>query len=200
MTVRAVALCFLASLALPSAQARSLPQTVQYPSCLCGADFNRDGRADRGAVSSDQGATFVHLWLSGKSEPVRLRVGKSTIGVFALDVDRDGNTDLVALKANLQTRVWLNDGHGEFVRRSRHDSRVSFESGMAPGQYQPPADLLCPSSREDGMNVPCVASAPVHASSEQSEARGPESGDPDIEDSFLDTTHPRGPPAVSCAV
>src|SRR5258708_5418723 len=97
------ALILLACLAAPSAaHADYLPPTVQRPSCLCGADFNGDGLADRGSISSLQGSAFIHIALSGESEPQPLRAGRGIVDVLALDIDRDGDTDLVALRTNLR--------------------------------------------------------------------------------------------------
>jgi hypothetical protein len=189
------ALIFLAALA-GSPSARAASGAMQHPSCFCGADFNRDGFADRGTISSQQGSAFIHLLLSGKRKPLSLRVGRAILGVLAFDVDRDGNTDLVALKANLRVRVWLNDGHGRFVRRSRSELGISLGNTIGPGNVPEAAAFCSCSVHEDGANVQRATRALAAFGPEPGEAKTFASGNLAIEDTFLTAIHPRGPPPI----
>jgi hypothetical protein len=186
-------LIFLAVLvASPSAIAAS--GTVQHPSCFCGADFNRDGFTDGGTISSHLGSTFVRISLSGRRKPLSLRVGKAILGVLAFDVDRDGNTDLVALKSNLRVHVWLNDGHGKFVRRSRSELGISLSNTIGPGNVPEAAAFCSCSVHEDGANVPRATRPLAAFGPEPGEASPLTSSDLAIKDTFLAAIHPRGPP------
>ena len=193
LTAAVPALVFLAALAgSPTAFAAS--GDVQHPSCFCRADFNSDGFADRGTISFHLGSTFVHLSLSGKRKPLSFRLGKAILGVLALDVDRDGNTDLVALKSNLRVRVWLNDGHGKFVRRSQSQLGISQGNTIGPGNVPESAAFCSCSIHEDGANVPRAARALADFDPEPGEATTFASSNLVIEDAFLAAIHPRGPP------
>jgi hypothetical protein len=189
------ALLLLAGLAFPRVAAAGIHHrtlALQRPSCLCGADFNRDGRADQGSISSRAGAAFINLSLSGHDHPLSLRAGKGVVDVLAFDVDRDGDTDLVALKSNLRARVWLNNGRGEFVRRKQSASGVG-SGGPAIAGHSQPSGACCSFENEndDGgvLAVSHIASAPQSA-----EVHDLRSVELSVEAPFLASLRPRGPP------
>jgi hypothetical protein len=76
------------------------------------ADFDGDRRPDAGTVV----AAGVQLRLSGFRQDRLLAVPEQIFGLIAVDIDRDGDVDLVANLAHGGVIVWLNDGHGRFDR------------------------------------------------------------------------------------
>jgi hypothetical protein len=195
LPVAVPALIFLAAWA-GSPAAMAAAGAVQHPSCFCGADFNRDGFSDRGTISSHQSSAFIHLWWSGKRQPLSLHLGRAILGVLAFDVDRDGDTDLVALKANLRVRVWLNDGHGRFVRRRQSELGISLGNAIGPGNVPEAAAFCSCPVHEDGPNIPRATRALAAFGPEPGEAYAFASGDLAIEDTFPAAIHPRGPPSI----
>jgi hypothetical protein len=188
-------LLFLTGAAYPAAaSAATHPITLRHPFCYCAADFNRDGLADRGSISSQQGSTFIHLALSGRREPLRLHAGKGVVNVLAFDIDRDGDTDLVALKTDLRIRVWLNNGHGEFVRRNQPDPSISFGSKLLTGDSQQ-TGVCCSSAYDDGVSLAGYART-NSIGPEPSETHGIKSIERPTTDPFLTSIHLRGPPSI----
>ena len=175
------------------ARAATHPRGPRHPSYFCGVDVCPGGSADRGSISSRQGSTFTHLSLSVSSEPLSFHVGKGVVNVLAFDVDRDGDTDLVALRKDLRVRVWLNNGHGKFVRRNRPGLSISFGSKLLTRDSQQVGAFCWSSSYDDGASlVGCARTSAIAADS--SETRGLESSERPTTDPFLALIHPRGPP------
>ena len=189
------ALVFLAgSVGAPAASAAS--RAVDRPSLLfCSADFNPDGLAGRATLSSVQGSTYVHFSSPGKSKPLSLRVGKRILGV--LTFDRDGNTDVVALKTDLRVRVWLSDGHGRFVRQNQFGPGIA-RGKLSPSDEQEPA-LCCSSIREDGANLPRVTRDLAADGPQLARSQALASSQHVVEDAFFTAIHPRGPPLLPLA-
>ena len=100
---------------LPYAPSVSTP--ISHPITLYRVDFNRDGLADCGTILRVHNSTIIAVSLSGENRTRRIRVEERLAGVVAVDVDHDGNTDLLALDDHLRVLVWLNNGKGRFVRR-----------------------------------------------------------------------------------
>ena len=106
----------------PSPSLSNVPATSaatpgRHPTPLRRVDFNRDGFADRGTILRVHSSTIIAVSLSGENKTGRIRVEERLTGVVAVDVDYDGDTDLLALDDHLRVLVWLNNGKGRFIRR-----------------------------------------------------------------------------------
>jgi hypothetical protein len=75
------------------------------------ADFNQDGSPDW--VRSDRTVVSVALSPLVTSAVTLDHVGP-VVGLFAVDMDRDGDTDLLTLTLAGRLRIWRNDGRGHF--------------------------------------------------------------------------------------
>ena len=187
------ALLFMSALLYPpSAAAAVHPGLLRHPSCLCGADFNRDGLSDQASISFRKDAAFIQLSLSGESHPLRLRAGKGVLNVVAFDIDRDGDADIVALTTNLRLRIWLNNGQGQFVRRN------GPEKTIAPSRERLTRDpgssgAFCGSSPNDDAGL-LGRAGPVTARPEPSQAGACEPAQRPAKDASLASIHPRAPP------
>jgi hypothetical protein len=186
---RAVACAFLLIcpvwLALPAAAAAQSVTT----------DVNADGLPDR----IDRGAspTEIVVWLSNGRPHQRLRAAQPILDFAVADVDRDGDSDLVATTFGslpFEVHVWTNAGHGRFVPRPR-DSLP--HSGLAHRRLGlPGSDVEQPVLWGDGgRSVVLPASVPT---------RCPSIAEPlaaaDVCVSFRvtqDRPTPRGPPSLS---
>lgn len=121
-----------------------------------------------------------------------LHAGRGVVNVLAFDIDRDGDTDLVELKADLRIRVWLNNGRGEFVRRNRPDLRISFGSKLLTRDSEQTGSC-CSSAYDDGASLAGYART-TSIGPELSASHGFESSERPATDPFLTSIHPRGPP------
>ena len=176
-----------------SAGAAVHPMSFRYPSCFCRADFNRDGLLDGGSILLQQGSTFIHLSLSGKRESVSLRAGKGVVNVVAVDIDGDGYADLVALRTDLRIKVWLNNRHGNFVRRSQaHWIIFSRRKSLTRDSQQANA-FCCSFPTNDGARL-AGYSRITFTGPGLSYGSDFESGKRSAADPFLALIHPRGPP------
>ncbi len=99
---------------------------------LITADFDNDHRPD-GAVLFKGGrlhgqSTFrieLHV-TSDRNQELVFESTETALTISAIDVNRDGNVDIVVERAFTHDRllVWLNDGHGSF-RKTKIDEFVS---------------------------------------------------------------------------
>jgi len=55
------------------------------------------------------------------------------VAVIAVDIDADGDLDVVASDRTLQLHVWVNDGAGHFTRREPTRSTTWHATPTAPG-------------------------------------------------------------------
>ncbi|MGH9429469.1 MAG: hypothetical protein ACRD2L_24550 [Terriglobia bacterium] len=100
------------STSLPTTGAATLQETVTQ------ADFNSDGIADNvRLVDEDFNRAQIQIFVSGLSRSNRIVLDEKIVRVVAIDVDRDGDSDLVALTRAPCLLVWLNDGRGHFFPR-----------------------------------------------------------------------------------
>jgi VCBS repeat protein len=106
-----------------------LPQQVTV-------DFNGDGRSDFALIRTTPDSSYVTIGLTGSNDGVILNT--RVVGLTALDIDHDGDIDLVAVTPSGQLIIWLNDGRGRFVpQEASHTDRMSatttFRDTMAGG-------------------------------------------------------------------
>jgi hypothetical protein len=95
---------------------------------VAAADFDGDNQPD-GAVLVDGGwgpsqtrFRTIELHFTGRrNTDLSFESNETTLAISALDVNRDGATDIVLEQALTHKRlqVWLNDGHGDF-----HNGRI----------------------------------------------------------------------------
>src|SRR3954471_15205384 len=79
------------------------------------ADLDRDGRSDEVSVWPDA----VRVAVSARASIALLNVWATTVAV--VDIDADGDQDLVAAEVGGTLALWRNDGAGAFSRiRPRH--------------------------------------------------------------------------------
>ena len=102
---------------------RALPQRAQ-------GDFDGDGRPDVALIETGAGSSHVSIRLSGSSDVVNL---SATVGsLIAVDIDGDGDLDLVAAAPSGQVMAWLNDGYGHFtLKKAGRSPGVSLETIFA---------------------------------------------------------------------
>jgi hypothetical protein len=149
--------------------------------------------AQTSAAVMREGSTFVCLSLSVKSEPLKFRARKGVIGVLVLDVDHDGYTDVVTLRRNSRVHVWLNNGHGGFVRRSRNDSRASSGNRFRSGDTQQTGAYCWPPSNDEAIGL--VHSSPASGEGLLLFGRNRiELNSRFLTDPFLNSRATRGPP------
>lgn len=103
------------------------------------ADFDGDNEPD-GAIllkSSPlgQGNFEIELHLTGHSDSdIKVNSLESALTVEALDIDHDGDIDLVIEESisHKRLQIWVNDGHGKFEKGRLED----FPSAAAPTPEQ----------------------------------------------------------------
>jgi hypothetical protein len=119
-SVVCAALLTLAWLCFGSQHAAAIHDTTASlaPVAVWG-DLDGDGRPDDVVIQRHGAMDTVGLLLSasGDSE-APLDVGPGFVALSALDVDGDGDVDLITTTAS-GAEFWLNDGHGVFTRSDR---------------------------------------------------------------------------------
>src|SRR5947208_1875586 len=118
-------------------RATSLPATgaATLQEIVTRADFNSDGIADNARlVQQDFKRAQIQIFVSG-SRSNKIGLDEKIVRVVAIDVDRDGDSDLVALTRAPRLLVWLNDGRGHFSLRA-----------PCPSPQPPPKRFLTPDS------------------------------------------------------
>ncbi len=181
----------------PAAATTALPSPD--PACVCRADFSHDGTAAHATIASVAGRSIVRVFLSGRRKPLELAAGSTRVlGIVATDVDRDGKADLVALKKNLRLRVWLNKGHGRFVRKRLASHGAFFRRRFVPrSEREPSSAFVFPEDREQDLK----AFWPGKISDLPPPQLGADDAPPlflfPARDAFLSPWRSRGPPPIS---
>lgn len=167
MKVRSLVLVAAAALSLTAPRLRAQDGlegalATRLGLSLAAADFDRDNKAD-GAVLLDSGVVELHL--SGRSS-VALTFGSAGAAnaVSALDIDHDGDTDVVVEQpfTELRLHVWLNDGTGGFQKGRVEDfpsPPPSRERLRAPSDRLEAVFLAMPPQRSDA-GAPVVQRLP----------------------------------------
>ena len=78
-------------------------------------DFDGDGRQDLALIQNGIHGSHISVTLSGSSSTVSL--DGSAVTLVVIDIDRDGDLDLVAVAPSGQVMAWLNDGRGRFTKQ-----------------------------------------------------------------------------------
>ncbi len=124
----------VAAWVVPFARSRPLaPFVPSRPPQLALGDFDGDGRLDEAGIHTRiDGRTDVSLRLSSSAAVVQLDAPVAALADG--DVDHDGDLDLIAATASGDVVIWLNDGHGRFMRQpaspvSQLLSEPAFDAG-----------------------------------------------------------------------
>ena len=128
---------------------------IPFSQTLAAADFDGDNKPD-GAVLVDHGwlsfqssLRTIELHFSGRGNTdLTFESNETRLAIAALDVNRDGATDIVVEEpfTHKRLQVWLNDGRGGF-RKGRiedfpSDVNATGERFDAPSQW-PDGPALC---------------------------------------------------------
>jgi hypothetical protein len=107
------------------------------------ADFDGDRLPELATAHREGRAYRVDIQLSGTHERASFILSSGTLGIriFAADVDRDQDRDLVIADSDALARhvVWLNDGHGHF-RRDERRSYTHLLDGNLTSSFSPNRD------------------------------------------------------------
>ncbi len=127
-----------ASCALAGAQfeTRSNFATLPSPVSIAVGDFNRDGKMDLATASILQ-TTQIQVFLGNGDgtfgPPTAYEVGASPESILALDLNHDGNLDLVALDGN-GVSVLFGNGDGTF-QAAINSQTVQYPSALVLGDF-----------------------------------------------------------------
>jgi hypothetical protein len=77
-------------------------------------DLDGDGRPDQVFIDHHGDVSNIAVFASGLREGQTLSTDSTTSSVIAVDIDGDGDLDLLAASPN-GSELWLNDGHGVFT-------------------------------------------------------------------------------------
>lgn len=104
----AAALCSLFAVVLPAAAGA---ETLR-------ADLDGDGIHDRIELTRRPGLLTVSLSCTRRS--LHFAANDSIVRFVVGDIDRDGDSDVVAETGHSGLRFWINQGHGRFAAQSQH--------------------------------------------------------------------------------
>jgi hypothetical protein len=166
-----------ANLASPAKLMTSFRQT------LAAADFDGDNKPD-GAVLVDHDwlrpqSSFrtIELHFTGRANTdLTFESNETTLAISALDVNRDGATDIVIEQpfTHKRLQVWLNDGRGGF-RKGRvedfpSDVSATGERFDAPSQRPDGPTLCLPPQRGSEIAILTACPLPHRSSSAREQA------------------------------
>ena len=152
-------------------------------------DLDGDGHPDEVVIQRHGATDTVGLLLSTARTDVSLDVGPGFVAVSALDIDGDGDVDLITTSAS-GAEFWLNDGHGVFTRSRRPASRTLSAPPMADSGGD--ASLLAVCTTPSAITVRFVVdsvSDPTRMSEPASEVK--------VSTPSQSACRPRAPPAPS---
>ena len=134
----------------PSLSYASIPSNLQgvYGGKVRSGDIDGDGDEDlllSGLTTQDEIAAYIYLNQGGTYQPSNFPYEPLTMGDIELvDIDNDGDHDLalsgVTNTGAFRTRLYHNDGEGNFTERSSNLPGLSF-SAMDWGDYDADGDL-----------------------------------------------------------
>jgi hypothetical protein len=120
------------------------------------SDFDGNGVADAAVVQcTDDQTCDIDVQLANGAGEVRLPSPRRIIGLAAVDIDDDGDADLVALDDDGEVDVWLNAGNQGFLRQQPlHPSGglPSFPTGDDEYPWYA-ADGICPDGARSGSDT-----------------------------------------------
>jgi hypothetical protein len=135
-------------------------------------DFDGDGILDEARLTASD---RVSVRLSSAAGRLTLDAPERIVGLASIDIDRDGDVDLVAFLGGGGSIVWINDGHGAFAPaaaqpRDRRPAQWSSQSWVTSWLFAPlgvgssqPAWLARPPTvstvlaRVDGLVAPATS-------------------------------------------
>ena len=151
-----------ANLASPANLGTPFSQTI------AAADFDGDNKPD-GAVLVDYGwlrpqnsfRTIELHFTSRGNTYLTFESNETALAILALDVNRDGATDIVVEQpfTHKRLQVWLNDGHGGFRKVRSEDFPSDGGQRLESLSWRPEA-VLCPPPRR-GSETAVVTAWPL---------------------------------------
>ena len=161
------------------------------------ADINGDGVRDR--IETRRTPAELIIRLSTREAVQHLRFSGSILNVVAIDIDADGDSDLVATtvgQRHVRVFVWTNAGRGRFVSHAPKPrdalvcKRLVHKGVTSPGR-QSPDEELC----SDVGPLLVMMSAALEGRSMASEPLHP-ADEPLVGRLRYDRRCPRGPPST----
>ena len=119
-----------------------IPANSPFGPSVVSADFNRDQHADGAVLVRDHDNFRIELhFRSHGTSAITFASSLPALSMMALDLNRDGNPDLIVVEPFSRQRlfVWLNDGRGSFyavsaddyMQNAAHDCRPIPPSGSS---------------------------------------------------------------------
>jgi hypothetical protein len=179
-------------------------RAIPFNQTLAAADFDGDNKpdgallVDYGWLQPQRGFRTIELHFTGHGNTdLSFESNETTLAVLALDVNRDGATDIVVEQpfTHKHRQVWLNDGHGNF-RKVRSEDFPSAEAGdherlESPSQ-QPDSPALCLPPRR-GFEIAILTAYPLRYRSSSARVQAPPIESP-IRSQAVAPNSPRAPP------
>jgi hypothetical protein len=104
-------------------------------------DFDGDGHPDVALIQEDGHGRHVSVRLSGLPGVVTLET--AVVSVIAVDIDHDGDVDLIAAAPTGEVVTWLNDGQGRFtLQAASHTAGLSPATTLLGSAYDEPLAVM----------------------------------------------------------
>jgi hypothetical protein len=154
-----------------------------FSQTLAAADFDGDNKpdgavlVDDGWIRAQYGSRRIELHFTGRGNAdLTFESNEIALAIVALDVNKDGATDIVVEQPLTCKRlqVWLNDGRGEF-RKVRSEDFPSAEVGnherhASPSQWPDGSALCLPPQGGYGIVILAACPSPYCSSSARQQA------------------------------